>query len=292
MSDSVTVLAPAKINLGLQILSRRSDGYHDLRSIFSTVGLFDEISVSKIDEKNRCVVECDAMELPEQNTITVAYKAFCVLTGIDCGVRVSIRKRIPAGGGLGGGSSDASSFLQSVDHLFGTGLDINSLSKIAEKVGSDVFFFTHALFADEGKRFSQFEPYAALVEGRGEIVNQIHCRKDFHVLLVFPDIGISTRMAYELVDGRTLTASGKIGFDFKEMYKKPVNEWRFANDFTIPICENYRTVAKSLSCLKKCNPDFADMSGSGSTLFGIFSKIENAVKAKEILGKEFKTVLV
>ena len=131
MTHSKTVLAPAKINLGLEIFPKRADGYHGLHSIFTTVGLFDEICVSKTDKKNTCIVESFGMELPEQNTITAAYKAFCVLTGIDSGVHVSIKKRIPAGGGLGGGSSDASSFIQSVNNLFKAGLGIDSRSAIA-----------------------------------------------------------------------------------------------------------------------------------------------------------------
>ena len=148
MSDSITVLAPAKINLGLEIYPRRADGYHGLHSIFTTVGLFDEICVSKIDEKNTCIVDSFGMDLPNQNTITAAYKAFCVLTGIDLGVHVSIKKRIPSGGGLGGGSSDASSFIQSVNNLFKAGLGIDSLSAIAGKVGSDVFFFKQVCATD------------------------------------------------------------------------------------------------------------------------------------------------
>ena len=245
MSDSITVLAPAKINLGLEIFPRRADGYHGLHSIFTTVGLFDEICVSKIDEKNTCIVDSFGMDLPNQNTITAAYKAFCVLTGIDLGVHVSIKKRIPSGGGLGGGSSDASSFIQSVNNLFKAGLGIDSLSAIAGKVGSDVFFFTYALSAQDGKRFSKFEPFAAVVEGRGEKVRQIQHRSDFSVLLVFPNVGVSTKDAY----------------------------------------------AQALIKLKSCGADFADMSGSGSTVFGIFEKKETALEAKVLLEKEFNLAL-
>ena len=200
MCDSITVPAPAKINLGLKVFPKRADGYHDIQSVFQTVCLFDEITVSLEGEKNTCRVECDAFPLPEENTFTAAYKAFCVLTGIDKGVHVSVKKRIPAGGGLGGGSSDASSFIQSLDNLFGTKLDFSSLNQLAGKVGSDVFFFTHALNADGGKRYSRFEPYAAYVEGRGELVRQIECRNDFSVVLVLPGVSVSTKTAYGLVD--------------------------------------------------------------------------------------------
>ncbi len=289
MFDSVTVLAPAKINLGLQVFSKREDGYHNLKSIFVTVGLFDELTVSPIVDRNTCIVECDKMRLPEQNTITLAYKAFCVLTGIDCGVKVSIKKRIPAGGGLGGGSSDASSFIQSVNNLFNTKLSIDSLSAIASKVGSDVFFFTYALSSNNGKRFDCFEPFAALVEGRGEKVHQINCRNDYSVLLVFPQVGVSTKIAYDLVDKRGLCESEQ--FSFEDMYKKPIGTWKFKNDFTVPVCEKFEEVSIALRKVKETGAAFADMSGSGSTVFGIYENRKLAENAKKQLEKKFKVAV-
>lgn len=291
MSDSITVLAPAKINLGLEVFSKRADGYHDLHSIFTTVALFDEICVSKTDERNSCIVECSGMELPEQNTITAAYKAFCVLTGIDSGVHVSIKKRIPAGGGLGGGSSDASSFIQSVNSLFRAGLGIDSLSSISGEVGSDVFFFTHALAAQGGRRFGKFEPFAAVVDGRGEKVRQIQHRNDFSVLLVFPKVSVSTKDAYALVD-EAAGFKGSCGrIPLEEIFYMPVKKWSFENDFTAPVSGKYAEIAEALSRLRSCGADFADMSGSGSTVFGIFEKKAAALKAKALLEKEFNLAL-
>ena len=291
MSDSITVLAPAKINLGLEIFPKRADCYHELHSIFTTVGLFDEICVSKIDKKNTCIVESFGMELPKQNTITAAYKAFCVLTGIDSGVHVSIKKRIPAGGGLGGGSSDASSFIQSVNNLFKAGLGIDSLSAIAGKVGSDVFFFTYALSAQGGKRFGKFEPFAAVVEGRGEKVRQIQHRSDFSVLLVFPNVSVSTKDAYALVDETLSLECKQSKISLEEIYNLSVKNWNFKNDFTVPVLKKYAGIAEALDRLKSCGADFADMSGSGSTVFGIFEKKETALKAKVLLEKEFNLAL-
>lgn len=292
MSGSITALAPAKINLGLNVFPRRDDGYHDVLSIFSTVALFDEVSVSRTGGKRECIVRCEGMELPEQNTVAAAYKAFCVLTGIDSGVSVSIRKRIPAGGGLGGGSSDASSFIQAVNSLFDAGLGIESLSAIAENVGSDVCFFTHALFADGGRRFRQFEPFAAVVEGRGERVRQIAHRSDFSVLLVFPETGVSTGAAYELLDRRAAFAHHGSAASLEEMYRSPVCSWRFENDFTVPVCECYPAVRKALSCVRSCGADFADMSGSGSTVFGIFAEKSRGIRARKALEHDFKVLLL
>ncbi|MBQ0039453.1 MAG: 4-(cytidine 5'-diphospho)-2-C-methyl-D-erythritol kinase [Treponema sp.] len=291
MCDSITVSAPAKINLGLKVFPKRADGYHDIQSVFQTVCLFDEITVSLEGEKNTCRVECDAFPLPEENTFTAAYKAFCVLTGIDKGVRVSVKKRIPAGGGLGGGSSDASSFIQSLDNLFGTQLDLTSLSDLAGQVGSDVFFFTHALYADGKKRFCRYEPYAAYVEGRGEKVRQIECRKDFSVLLVLPGVSVSTKVAYGLVDKEIEQHGFVCGENPELIYGKPVSCWNFVNDFTGPVAREYFQVADALGKLKDCGALFTDMSGSGSTVFGVFENRSDALKAKLKLERDYVAVL-
>jgi len=164
MFDSNTVLAPAKINLGLKVYPRREDGFHNIESIFLTVPLYDELKVSLTDTDDTCVVKCKEMQLPAENTVTQAYKAFCVLTGIHKGVSVEIKKRIPAGGGLGGGSSDSSSFLKSIDTLLGTNLSESDLLDISGKVGSDVFFFTKALCSGYD---ASVDSYSALVKGRG-----------------------------------------------------------------------------------------------------------------------------
>ena len=295
MLDSITVPAPAKINLGLKVFPKRADGYHDIQSVFQTVRLFDEVTVSLIKGKNTCIVECDTLQLPEENTFTLAYKAFCVLTGINTGVHVFVKKRIPSGAGLGGGSSDASSFIQSLDSLFGTKLGFSSLTEIAGKVGSDVFFFTHALFADGKKRFRSFEPFAAYVEGRGEKVRQIECRNDFSVLLVLPGVSVSTKTAYGLVDmehEKNINACCSVQEENPEsIYRKDICRWNFVNDFTVPVAREFEPVADALKKLKASGALFADMSGSGSTVFGIFADTKDAEKAKKLLDGRYVTVL-
>src|SRR5574344_357128 len=218
MFDSITVFAPAKINLGLKVLPVRSDGYHNIESIFTTVCLGDEINVALTNLKNTCSVECKEMSLPRENTFTAAYKAFCVLTGVNDGVSVKVTKRIPAGGGLGGGSSDASSFIQSIDSLFGTQLSSAALISLAGEVGSDVFFFTRALLeangdGPAGRICLSAKPFAAVVTGRGERVRRICCRSDYTVLLVLPGVGVSTKEAYALVDASAAmkAAGGGVG---------------------------------------------------------------------------------
>ena len=299
MSKSITVDAPAKINLGLEVLPKRSDGYHGIKSIFTTIGLCDVVKVTLTQNKGECLVKSKNMVLPKENTITKAYKAFCVLTGVNQGVEVELTKNIPAGGGLGGGSSDASSFLQSMDTLFCTRLTREDFYNLSSQIGSDVFFFTEALISKK-HGLCNTECFAAEVGGRGEVIHQIDARTDLKLLLVFPGVSVSTKEAYSLVDAKKDWNSGKFKSAMKQnacsslemIYRKPVHEWFFQNDFTSPVVEVHREIGFALNCIKECNADFADMSGSGSTVYGVFEDAEYAEKAFSAALERWNAVLV
>lgn len=314
MLETVTTFALAKINLGLKVKKARSDGFHNIASIFSTVNLRDELTVSLTDENNHqisdecCKVDCKSeiqenFVLPNENTLTKAYKAFCVLTDNKKGVYVKLKKRIPVGSGLGGGSSDASSFIQSLNLLFGTQLDETAQMKIAEKVGSDCFFFTKSLFDSKSKNGF----YVAFVEGRGEKVSRIEMRNDYSILLLIPEVSVSTKIAYDLVDkyyslNKSLISKEKIdkkNFTDKELfeniYKMPIKDWKklgLSNDFTNPIIENYPKIKNALNAMSLVGADFVDMSGSGSTIYGIFENQKKAITAKKMLESNWKVILV
>ena len=289
MFDSITVDAPAKINLGLRVLPKRGDGYHNIESIFATIGLYDRMTVSLTDKKNTCSVECEGMVLPLENTFTQSYKAFCVLTGTDCGCSVKVTKRIPSGGGLGGGSSDASSFIQSIDSLCGTHLSAAALHALAGQIGSDVYFFTQALIA---RRKEVDCSFAAVVTGRGEQISRISARADCTVVLVFPGVSVSTKEAYALVDRCGIQNDAVAKIDLEAMYRRPVREWGFVNDFTAPVCAQYPLIAEALEAVKSTGASFADMSGSGSTVFGIYEEREKALQAVNVLSvKKWMSVL-
>ena len=287
MQECVRVPAPAKINLGLHVLPLRDDKFHEIRGIFTTVDLYDEIEVSPSPEKNTCFVQCEGMNLPLENTFTKAYKAFCVLTGNDRGVCVNVKKHIPSGGGLGGGSSDASSFIQSIDILFGSHLTPEQKFFLSGKVGSDVFFFTHALLEKTGNR------YAAVVSGRGEAVRQITAREDFFTVLVFPETPVSTKNAYELVDAEKEKSSVLSHKELEDMFYCSPCKWKFVNDFTRPVVRVFPKVGEALADIGNCEGvDFCDMSGSGSTVFAVFSSKEKAERALKKLSIKWKTALV
>jgi len=296
MLESITALAPAKINLGLRVFPKRADGFHDIESIFTLVNLCDEISVHRDGGNDgRCTVDCEGMRLPEDNTFQRTYKAFCVLTGIRENVRVKVTKHIPAGGGLGGGSSDSSSFLKSIDIIFGTHLNYSALEEISGQVGSDVFFFTRAL---EGRRaeLSEWESFTAVVRGRGEVIEPIASRTDCSILLVFPGVSVSTKDAYALVDEWQLQHPGNfeglVAESLEKTYVKSVREWSFVNDFAAPVAGRYPKIQQALDALRASGADFVDMSGSGSTVFGVFDERSRALLAKDLLAGQWESVLV
>ena len=280
MRTEVCVTAPAKINIGLHVLPGCVNGFHRIESIFQTVTLFDTLVV-RASEKNGCVVDCEGMELPSDNTISLSYTAFRSVTGIDdFGVRVDLKKRIPSGGGLGGGSSDAAACIRAFEALNDITLSVRQLEAIASRIGSDVFFFL--LCGAEG---------CAVVTGRGEIVKPIHARDDLFMLLVFPGVHSSTQEAYALLDESF--AAGKIApcpayADLETVYTTPVSGWSFVNSFTPSLVSRFPEIGFALDDLRREGALFAEMSGSGSTVYGIFPSEEEAENARSVLASSWK----
>ena len=263
MLDVVRDCAPAKLNLHLEVYPKRSDGYHPIKSIFQTISLVDDLVVSLSGKSLSCVVECDAMQLPVENTLTKTYRLFCQISGVTAGVRVKLTKRIPSGAGLGGGSSDAATFLLILNRMFDYPLGLNKLEEIANLVGSDVLFFLSG--------------GAAIVTGRGDIVEPIKPREDFCIVVVYPDVHCSTSESYGLVDeyfalGKTVNETTLQ--DLEKMYYEPVSEWRFVNTFTNPVATKFPVIFNVMKSLKELGADYVQMSGSGSTVFGVFSNFD------------------
>jgi 4-diphosphocytidyl-2-C-methyl-D-erythritol kinase len=251
------------LNLHLEVYPKRSDGYHPIKSIFQTISLVDDLVVSLSGKSLSCVVECDAMQLPVENTLTKTYRLFCQISGVTAGVRVKLTKRIPSGAGLGGGSSDAATFLLILNRMFDYPLGLNQLEEIANLVGSDVLFFLSG--------------GAAVVTGRGDIVEPIKPREDFCIVVVYPDVHCSTPESYGLVDeyfalGKTVNETTLQ--DLENMYYEPVSEWRFVNTFTNPVATKFPVIFDVMKSLEDLGADYVQMSGSGSTVFGVFSNLE------------------
>ena len=279
MEREISGWAYAKVNFGLRVLPKRADGFHGIESIFQTVDLYDELTLTTTDEKG-CVVHCSDMELPENNTLTKAYNAFCKVVRCEVpGVRVELKKGIPSGGGLGGGSSDAAALTRMLERLCNVRLSDSELDNIAAETGSDVFFFMHC--DDKGRG-------CALVSGRGEVVKKIHGRDDLFLVLIFPEVSSSTKEAYALVDEALACGNVLISPEFDELelvYRRPPENWTFINTFTPVISAKYRDIGRAIEALRALDCEYAEMSGSGSTVFGIFSSRQEAESAvKELTG--------
>jgi 4-diphosphocytidyl-2-C-methyl-D-erythritol kinase len=227
------------------------------------------------------------MHLPEVNTITAAYEALCQILGNELfGVEVFIKKGIPSGGGLGGGSSDAAAFIRGMEILGDFRLSDDKKDYIADKTGSDVFFFMHC--DDKGSG-------CALVSGRGEVVKQIQSRKDLWLVMIFPGVHSSTKEAYSLVDdafekGKKITSPDFSEYEF--IYNKSVQDWTFINTFTPVISDKYEKIRNAIGALKKTNCCYAEMSGSGATVFGVFTSKQQADFAYNSLAKTWCCKLV
>lgn len=278
MLSNVFELAPAKLNLTLKVLPKREDGFHNIESIFQKIRLCDELTVSR-SESAGFSLRVQGMELPEENTVKKAYTLFAEAAKIQTGVSVDLVKRIPSGAGMGGGSSDAAAMLRALNSLFSADVSQTELIKIAEKIGSDVPFF---LYGD-----------CAVVSGRGEVVRPFDGRRDLYFVIICPDVHSSTKEAYALVDEWNMNGSvSKVSWpllkDLDGIYKKSVGEWNFANSFTEPLVNKYAEIREALAAVTASGADFVDMTGSGSTVFGVFETQEKAQGAYNRLASCFK----
>lgn len=272
IKSAVSLKAHAKINLHLEVLGKRSDGFHDLVSVFAPISLADELLMQRIPDKKECKVLSPLAELPVENTITRAYEEFKNFTGISEGVSVRILKRIPEGAGLGGGSSDAASVLLGLNDMFSADLKEEDLRAIALKIGSDVPFFL-----GNG---------AAVVKGRGEEIKRLSLFSDYFGILIYPGIKSATPRAYSLL-GRKESGIRNPAFNPELFCGKDCREWPFFNSFEDVLFNEYPAIKKAKLDLLTYGADFALMSGAGSSVFGLFKDEKTAENAYSKLFAEY-----
>ncbi len=186
--------APAKINLWLEVLDERADGYHNLRTIMQTVDLSDKLRLRcRRDGSINLRSECSELPEPEDNLVTRAARLLQQRTGTSMGADIELTKNIPIGAGLGGGSSDCAATLMALRRLWGLDCGRDLLEKIAAELGSDIPFFLYG--------------GTALCEGRGEIVSPLEVKRQFDYTLILPEVSISTPDVYEAYEP-ALTKTG------------------------------------------------------------------------------------
>lgn len=278
----VRILAPAKVNLGLAVLGRRPDGYHELRTVFQAVGLCDRLALRRVARGVR--VRCPA--LPGLGPANLAHRAaelFLRETGVRGGMAIDLEKRIPAGGGLGGGSSDAAAVLLGASQLFGLRPPRERLLSWAAQLGSDVPFFVlggAALGAGRGERL---EPLPAL-PGRPA------------VLVLAPPEPLATAAVYARLDPAASTAR-------RRALAILLARWRAGdvagvgralfNDLEAPAFSLAPGLASAKRALREAGAAGALLSGSGSCVFGLFPGPAEARRAAAALrGRLPGTLLV
>jgi len=250
---AITLLAPAKINLCLSVLGRRSDGYHELEMLMQTVGLYDEVSVAL---GGRGVsVTCDSAAAPsgERNIAFKAAAGMLDIAGGKEGLTIEIKKKIPVAAGLGGGSSDAAAVLAACNRLLGMGLGRERLAEIGARLGMDVPFFF-------------FAP-TALAQGRGEILTPLAPPVRFWVLLVNPGFETSTAWVYKNINlelTKKVKCNKIAGLSVSRIAQTLHNDLETVTATAHPVIGRIREALLTEGALG------ARMSGSGPTVFGVF----------------------
>jgi 4-diphosphocytidyl-2-C-methyl-D-erythritol kinase len=279
MADSLILEAPAKVNLHLEILKRRPDGFHEILSILQAISLFDRIRIRSLKQTGIVRILCNPPLAGERNLVGAAVELF--RNSFECrgGVEVLVDKQIPVGGGLGGGSSDAASVLLGLNRLYGEVFGSGDLRALAARLGSDVPFFLGGA--------------AALAFGCGELLRQLAPRQDFELLLIYPGFPVLTGEAYRWYDERQVVGTGQRRSRAEleaEYLHAPVSTWRFSNSFQ-PVVENRHPVLAEIARkLESTGAHSARISGSGSSIFGIYSDLKAARKAQGSLAGSYPLV--
>ncbi len=262
------VFPPAKINLGLNITGKRLDGFHNLQSIFFSVNLRDALEVV-IDPNlapGELTFTCSGIPIPgntNSNLILRAAGMFGEVVSLP-GMRVHLHKNIPMGAGMGGGSSDGTWMLRVLNELMDNPLSHNELYEITLKLGSDCPFFLH--------------DSACYVEGRGEVLKEISLDlSGWTIILINPGIHISTAEAFAMI------TPSEPQFELIEVMQHPVSTWKgkLTNDFEKPACIKHPEIQSAIDLLDNSGAIYTAMTGSGSTVFGLFEVDQEIPKSPD-----------
>jgi 4-diphosphocytidyl-2-C-methyl-D-erythritol kinase len=251
-NHSITLAAPAKINLSLRILGKRPDGFHELETFMVPLTVADEIEIAHGRGKE-ITLTCNDPDLPtgSDNLCVKAVEAFREEVGLDDGITISLLKRIPHGAGLGGGSSDAAAVLKGLNELFDHPLINEELHQIASRLGSDIPFFL-----GDGSSWCR---------GRGELLEPAAGLPHRKLLLIKPPFPVSTVWAYKKY--AELKQSGRLPAQAEH---QSLGEFEIVNDLEAPVFEKYILLPVMKSWLRQqAAVESAFMTGSGSTMVAV-----------------------
>lgn len=246
----------AKINLGLNIVEKRPDGYHNLETIFYPINLQDALEVTKLDDEKEYSLTLSGTPIEGETDDNLVVKAYRLLKADYpdmAPVNIHMFKHIPTGAGLGGGSSDAAFMIKLLNEKFQLNISVEKMEDYASRLGADCAFF--------------IKNQPVFASGIGNIFEPVQLSlKGYYLVLVKPDIFVSTKEAYALVKPH------KSAVSLKEIVRMPVETWRatMKNDFEESVFARYPEIAAIKDKLYDMGAIYASMSGSGSSVFGIF----------------------
>jgi 4-diphosphocytidyl-2-C-methyl-D-erythritol kinase len=264
----------AKINLDLRILGTRPDGYHNLRTIFQSLALFDNVTVST--RRGPLTVTCDEPDIPTDRR-NLVWRAASLLHRVTTGkstaprnITIDLRKRVPSEAGLGGGSSNAAMTLMALNLLWKLDLDLPTLMRIGARLGADVPYFLSG--------------GTALGLGRGDDVYPLADLPPVNVVILRPGFGVATNDAYQWFDEETRRA-------LKDPVPRlvppgwPAWSASLRNDLEVPVVRHHPAIGRIRQSLLDAGATFAAMSGSGSAVFGLFERADAARRTANDLAR-------
>jgi len=255
----------AKINIGLSVTGKRSDGFHDIETVFYPIQLCDtlKIETSEAGETGKLIFTCDGIALPGDGVKeNLCYKAYQLLDASHHlpPASIHLHKVIPVGAGLGGGSSDAAYTLKTLNDLFRLQIPDEELAVYASRLGSDCAFF--------------LQRTPAFGVGKGDVLEPLSLSLDeYHIILVKPPVSVSTAGAYASVVPKKTTHR------LPDLLQSPVNEWRHTvfNDFEDSVCKKFPEISRIKERLYSKGAIYASMTGSGSCVYGIFRESQSNI---------------
>lgn len=278
---TLSVPAPAKINLFLRVLAREETGYHGIETLFCLISLADSVTVDRREGRGASVEVTGAdVGPPEQNLAVKAANAVLESVGHPFAVHLTLTKRIPVQAGLGGGSSDAAAALLATNRLAGDAIPRHELLQIAARLGSDVPFFLSgaplALAWNRGKRMLRLPPLPAAP-----------------LLLLTPPVSVATAEAYGWIDAARRSAGrrGAVALDLNALSGWGDIARMAGNDFESPVFGRHPEIRAAFEALVQTRPLLCRMSGSGSTMFALYRSVRDREDAVSMLGRKHGTLM-
>ena len=273
--DSIRLKARAKINLGLDVLGKREDGYHEVRMVMQTIGIYDRLILTKIPEEEiRITSNLAFLPVNENNLIYKAIKLLKDEYHFPGGISVDLNKFIPVAAGMAGGSTDAASTMFGVNRLFGLNLSMGKMMELGVRLGADV-------------------PYCvmrgtALAEGIGEKLTRITPVPHMWILIAKPQINVSTRLVYEQLDMGGIQKHPDIdgiirAIEAQDVVRIAQSMGNVLENVTVPLYPVFETIKQDMLSHGAIN---AMMSGSGPTVFGIFPDEQTTLACQAFLKKK------